>query len=321
MIEVIGVPFARCCPDPGCFLGPQAIQSAGLDGIRGDVCCSTPFLLEYTPEPEPTEHATAEAPLRNAHEFIPMAIALKAAVGAAIGKGTEEDPTIPLVLGGDHSISTPSISAALDAYGDELVVLWIDAHADINAPATSDSGNLHGMPLGALIGRSESNDPVNQAIWERIGEEVVGENKLDPDRIAWIGLRSVDPGEGQQIMKSDQNFYKTMQDIDAEGMNSVIDAFESWYEHKGRPKIWISFDIDVVDPVLAPGTGTVVRGGLTYRESHYLAERLHEICRDTLVGLDLVEVNPLKDHANATAVIAVEWAASLFGKRILPRRG
>lgn len=301
-------------------MGPEAVQFAGIRedllAIGIDVVERVPFQIEWTPEaPAPHLDTTSEEVLlKNVHEFLPAAKALKEACRQSYAVGRR-----PLVIGGDHSMSIGSINAALEKFGDDLVVLWIDAHADVNSPKTSPSGNLHGCSLGAVVGREGADSRDNRIAWKRIQEEVCDSKFLSADRLAWIGLREVDPGEAEFIVAHPGCFFQTMQDIDHDGISGAGDAFESWLATKPGAKLWISFDVDVMDPILAPGTGTIVRGGLTYRESHYLAERLCEIAGDRIVGLDVVEVNPLKDRENSTARIAVEWVASLFGKRTLPR--
>jgi arginase len=239
---------------------------------------------------------------------------------------------VPIVLGGDHSVSIGSIAGALRAGAGDLAVLWIDAHMDLNTPFTTPSGNMHGMPLAVLTGQEPGPKPsaVGAAepwidavydVWPRLGG-VVGANRLQGDRTAWLGLRDVDPGEGENLRNLPGALVMTMQEVDKRGVCSLIDELHAWLVGGGATRLWVSFDVDVLDPVFAPGTGTAVRGGLTYRESHLLAELLAERLLDPanpyrLLGVDVVEVNPLRDTENETAKMALGWLCSLLGKTIL----
>ncbi len=230
--------------------------------------------------------------------------------------------SVPLVLGGGHELAMSYLAAALDKFDGDLALLWIDAHADANTPGTSPSGNMHGMPIAALQGLpSGVEGPVDHE-WQRLLDEVVSTQPLRPERCAWYGLRDVDPGERDLIRRTPGDLAITMQDVDRRGVVQTMRDFEQWLRNTGVKHLWISFDVDVLDPILAPGTGTAVRGGLSYREGHLLAELLREIldapdCSVQLAGLDVVEVNPLIDTHNETAKMAVEWVGSLFGKSIL----
>jgi len=300
MVSLIGAPFDRCGRRAGSRLGPEAVRLAGLEEsleeIGVEVCDQGNLSLAFPEDKYDMAASTAEA------------------IRASVARELKAART-PLVLGGDHSISIGSISAALAEFGDDLAVLWIDAHADINHPGTSPSGNMHGMPLGALLGLN----PDANAGWKRL-LTAAGEVKLRQNRIAWLGLREVDEGEVKTIASLDGCFASTMQDIDRFGLDRVIKGFENWLEASGAKALWISFDVDVLDPAHTPGTGTAVLGGLTYREGHLCAELLHDFLKKStakLVGLDVVEVNPLFDRENRTARMAVAWVGSLFGKTIL----
>jgi len=228
----------------------------------------------------------------------------------------------PLVLGGEHDLSIGSVSAALAYYGSDLALLWIDAHADANTPATSSTGNLHGMPVAALQGKPSGVSGVPDIQWSKILGEVVPAARLFPERCAWYGLRDVDPGERDLIRDTPGDLAVTMHDIDRRGVVQTMQEFDDWMRQTSAKHLWISFDVDALDPILAPGTGTAVRGGLTYREAHLCAELMREFldapdCPYGLAGLDVVEVNPLFDTNNETARMAVEWVGSLFGKSIL----
>ncbi len=223
------------------------------------------------------------------------------------------------MLGGEHSLSVGPISACLEKFGSELAVFWIDAHADANTPGVSPSLNVHGMPLALLAGCSSgSTDDLIDKDWSSL-LSVVGDTKLPLQHVSWLGLRDVDEGEQEMVS---QGIPVSMHRIDRHG---IVDAWERIVQRItdcGCKYLYVSFDVDVMDPILAPGTGTSVRGGLTYREAHLLAELMHDTLFGPkppfkLVGLDLVEVSPIHDTNNQTATVTVEWVASLFGKRIL----
>jgi arginase len=212
----------------------------------------------------------------------------------------------PLVLGGDHSIAIGTISG-IASYcrhrNKRLGLLWVDAHGDIHVPKTSPSGNIHGMPLAALLGLGP--------------KELTGvggdEPKLDPSRVALVGVRSLEDGERRHLQDLGIRVY-TMSEIDRDGIHTVMsDALARVTD--GTDCLHVSFDLDAVDPSLAPGVGTPVKGGLDYREAHVIMELIAASKRMT--SLELVEVNPILDEHNRSAVLAVELLESAFGKRIL----
>lgn len=214
----------------------------------------------------------------------------------------ELDPeTFPIVLGGDHSVALGSI-AGVASFG-PTGVIWVDAHADYNTPETSPSGNVHGMPLAALCG-----------LGDRRLVSLFGHDRpvLDPRHVVLVGVRSVDPGERENLKEAGVTVY-TMKDVDRLGIARIAEAVTTQLAH--LPRIHVSLDADVMDPEEAPGVGTPVPGGLSYREAHLLMELLADWGRVT--SLDLVEVNPILDRRNRTASLMVELAASLLGKRIL----
>lgn len=308
VIDIIGAAFDLCGYAEGSRLGPAAIRLAGLQaeleklGLksrdRGDVVGPGPY--------------TDEDGMRNFPPLLATVRGLRERTREAL-----QDDSLPLVLGGEHTLAVGCVSAALDFFGGDLAVLWIDAHADINTPGSSETGNLHGMPLAALAGMSSGVDGTPDREWNKL-LQALGTTKLDPTRIAWCGLRDVDSAERERL----NGFAASMHFIDRHGIERFVDDLDAWLKKISAKRLWISFDVDALDPILAPGTGTAVRGGLTYREGHLLAELLHEAlhtpdCPYKLAGVDLVEVNPLQDTNNATAKVAVEWVASLFGKTIL----
>jgi arginase len=213
------------------------------------------------------------------------------------------DGALPITLGGDHSIALGSASGAANALG-EIGVIWFDAHADFNTNETSPSGNIHGMILGALAGFGDAR-LVNTANTSGKARHV------DPRHIAIVGARDLDPGEVLLLREAGVHVFP-MSEIDRRGIYEVTrEALE--LAASNTKGIHISFDMDVVDPSEAPGVGTPVHGGITYREAHMAMELVAESSK--MVSLDFVEVNPILDQANRTAVLATELALSAAGKR------
>ena len=214
--------------------------------------------------------------------------------------------SVPVVLGGDHAMSLGSVTGVRRrAAGERVGVLWIDAHADLNTPATSPSGNVHGMPLAHLLGHG---DP-------RLIAAMAGDVALPPVRpedVVLVGLRSVDAGERAFIRLQGLRAF-TMSDIDRSGIAAVAQAALTALAHVDR--LHVSFDADVLDPAIAPGVGTPVPGGLAYREAHLLMEELHASGR--VGSVELGEVNPILEHRDQTARGGVDLAASLCGRTIL----
>jgi arginase len=220
-------------------------------------------------------------------------------VGAEVEQA-RADGLLPLVLGGDHSIAIGTLSG-LAASGPGGV-LWLDAHGDLNTPETTPSGNVHGMPLAAVLG-------LCGAEFTRDGLRLPA---VDPQRVALVGVRSLDPGEQAVVRELDLAVY-TISDLDRRGVQPVID--EALARVTGGSFVHVSVDLDVVDPEVAPGVGDPVRGGLSYREAHLALELVAEA--GVLDSLELVEVNPIRDHENTTAALTVGLAASALGAKIL----
>jgi arginase len=210
------------------------------------------------------------------------------------------DGLVPVVLGGDHSIAIGTLSglAASGTGG----VLWLDAHGDLNTPETTPSGNVHGMPLAAVLGRCGT----------QFSADGLRIPAVDPGRVALVGVRSLDPGEQALVRELGISVY-TISDLDRRGVEPVIE--EALARVSGGSFVHVSVDLDVVDPEFAPGVGDPVLGGLSYREAHLALELVAEA--GALDSLELVEVNPIRDHENATAKLAVGLAASALGVRIL----
>ena len=205
-----------------------------------------------------------------------------------------------------------------------MALLWIDAHADINTPGSSETGNIHGMPVAALMGMPSGVEDERDGMWRAL-LSALGPKRLRMEHMAWCGLRSVDPAERELIRASETCMATTMHDVDRYGLIWELRRLDVWMRAQSATHLWVSFDVDAMDPILAPGTGTTVTGGFSYREAHLIAEVLYEMlnadnCPYKLAGLDVVEINPLSDQNNETAKMAVQWIGSLFGKSILGTR-
>jgi arginase len=220
---------------------------------------------------------------------------------------TLEEGLTPLILGGDHSVAVGSISGVSEFYrrsNQKIGVLWIDAHSDINTPETSPSGNVHGMPLAALLGLGP--EPLTHIFGYA--------PKILPENTVLIGVRDIDAAERENIRRAGLTEVYTMRDIDERGMRTVMEeALRA--AGRGTAGYHVSLDMDWIDPEDAPGVGTPVRGGATYREAHLAMEIIADHGR--MVSFELVEVNPVIDEHNRTADLAVELACSAFGKKIL----
>jgi arginase len=212
----------------------------------------------------------------------------------------------PVVLGGDHALAAGSIAGAASFLREQkkrLGALWIDAHGDLNTPGTSKSGNVHGMPLAALLGHGD------KAMVEIAGAEPA----LRSSDLSMVGLRDLDAAERTHIKKWKISAF-TMRALDERGVRAVLEEAIT-VATRDTAGLWVSFDMDVIDPEEAPGVGTAVPGGMTYREAHLAMEMLADTGK--LIGLDMVEVNPVLDERNRTAEIACELICSALGKQIL----
>lgn len=296
----MGVPFSWGQPLAGTDMGPALMRSRGLVNSlttldwrikeEGDVDLVVPDI----------SHPTGD--VRNGYAVGQTNMRLYEKCKPAVDAGD-----FMLVLGGDHSIAVGSVAAILSARPDTGII-WVDAHADINTPAISPSGNAHGMPLAFLM---HLLDPKKQPGFEWLAEVCP---VLKPEQIVYVGLRDVDAGERKLLCEQGILSY-TMHEVDRYGIGAVMDKALKHLE--GRP-LHLSYDIDAVDPAHAPATGTVVRGGLNYREALYVAEAVAET--GMLGSLDMVEVNPSLSHdegADLTADLANLVTASAMGSRIV----
>jgi arginase len=299
-IHVLGVPLDLGGGRRGVDMGPSAVRIAGLGerlAAMGCVVADRGDLLAPIPETQ-----TARDPRkRYIREIARVCQRLYQQVYES-----HEQGALPIVIGGDHSLGAGSVGASADfaaARGGELGLLWVDAHGDMNTPSTTSSGNVHGMPLAALVGKEPSE-------LARIGRRCP---KVRADKTVLIGIRNLDDLEKTQIRKAKVHVF-TMKDIDQFGIATIMKRAIA-IASKGTTGIHVSFDMDVCDPSIAPGVGTPVKGGLDYREAHMVMEMVAESKR--LMGLDLVEVNPILDIQNQTAVLASELALSAVGMRII----
>jgi arginase len=296
-IDIIGVPLDFGSGRRGVDMGPSAIRYAGLrDQLRSlghDVAD-----LGNLAVPLFETCAQGEAQLKY---LDPIAGVLREL--ADVVERSVRDGRFPVVLGGDHSLALGSIAGA--ARPRRPGVLWLDAHGDFNTAETSPSGNIHGMPLAALCGLGA--DPLIS-----LGGAEPAVRRIAPGNVAIVGARSLDSGEQRLLREAGVAVY-SMETVDRLGIGEVMSrAIET--VGRGTDGTWLSLDLDLLDPVLAPGVGTPVPGGLTYREAHLAVELLAET--GTLIGMDVVEVNPILDRVNATASLALELALSACGKRI-----
>jgi len=299
-IAIIGAPMDLGSGRRGVDMGPSAIRVANIHSRIASLGYKVEDLGNVAVEQAESSPAGPKR-ARYLAQIAETCLRLAEKVERAAGQGK-----VPLVLGGDHSIAAGSIAGIANHFhrrGEKIGVIWVDAHADMNTPQTSPSGNVHGMPLACLIGKGP------KELTHLFGYAP----KVDPRNVALVGLRAVDDLEAPHVTKSGVRAF-TMRDIDEKGLPRVMaEAID--IVSAGTAGIHLSFDMDSVDPDEAPGVGTPVRGGITYREAHLAMELLSDTAR--LVALEVVEVNPVLDIANRTADLAVELMMSALGKRIL----
>jgi len=299
-VHVLGVPLDLGGGRRGVDMGPSALRIAGIDERLAAMGCTVTDKGDLTaPIPETQEERDPKK--KYVREIAAVCLKLYKQVMQA-----HEEGALPIVLGGDHSLAAGSVGASADfaaTKGKDIGVLWIDAHGDMNTPQTTLSGNVHGMPLAALLG----SEPAELS---KIGTR---SPKIRADKTVLIGIRNLDDLEKTQIRDAKVNVF-TMKDIDKHGIAAVMKRALA-IAGKDTAGIHLSFDVDVCDPSIAPGVGTPVKGGLDYREAHMVMEMVADSNR--LLALDLVEINPILDNQNQTAILGTELALSAMGMRII----
>ena len=300
-LHIIGVPLDLGGNRRGVDMGPSAFRIAGL----GEKLAALGYpILDKgdltTPIPETQKQRDERKKYIN--DIAKVCQRLYQASLASFDEGA-----MPIVLGGDHSLGAGSVAAAAEwarkAQNLPIGLIWVDAHGDMNTPSTSSSGNVHGMPLAALLG----GEPAELS---RIG---TFSPKVLPAHTVLVGIRNLDDREKVLVKESGVHVF-TMKDIDRQGIAAVAEQAVN-LAGNGTAGIHVSFDMDVCDPLIAPGVGTPVKGGLDYREAHMLMEIVADSGR--LTSLDLVEVNPTLDMQNTTAQLGTELASSALGMKIL----
>ena len=299
-VHVLGVPLDLGGGRRGVDMGPSAVRIAGIGERLATMGCVVVDKGDIaTPIPETqTERDPKKKYIR---EIARVCQKLYQMVGQSLEEGV-----LPIVLGGDHSLAAGSVGATADfaaAAGREVGVLWVDAHGDMNTPSTTSSGNVHGMPLAALLGPEP-------AELSRVGRRCP---KIRAEKTVLIGIRNLDDLEKERIRAAKVTVF-TMKDIDRHGIAAVMKRALS-IATKDTMGIHVSFDMDVCDPTIAPGVGTPVKGGLDYREAHMVMEMVADSGK--LMALDLVEINPILDSQNQTAILGTELALSALGMRII----
>jgi len=300
-IRVIGIPLDLGASRRGVDMGPSAVRVAGLEArleaLGHRVTDGGNIRVEIAETRDPGS--------KNSHYLKEIAETCTRTAEAVVG--ALEAGMTPLLLGGDHSLAAGSVSGVAEFYRrreQKIGLLWIDAHSDINTPETSPSGNVHGMPLAALLGLGP----------EPLAKIFGYAPKISPENTVLIGVRDIDMAERENLRRAGMSEVYTMRDIDERGMRTVMEeALRA--AGRGTAGYHVSLDMDWIDPEEAPGVGTPVRGGATYREAHLAMEILADHGR--LLSFEIVEVNPVIDEHNRTADLAVELACSAFGKKIL----
>ena len=300
-IRIIGVPLDLGAARRGVDMGPSAVRVAGLEARLealghevkdgGNISVA---IAETKPEGQENARYLKEITETCTH------------AAEAVLRSLEEGMT-PVVLGGDHSVAAGTVSGVAEFYRREnkkIGLIWIDAHSDINTPETSPSGNVHGMPLAALLGLGP----------ESLANIFGYSPKVAPENTVLIGVRDIDATEKENIRRAGITEVYTMRDIDERGMRTVMEEALRAAGH-GTAGYHVSLDMDWIDPEDAPGVGTPVRGGATYREAHLAMEIIADHGR--MLSFEIVEVNPVIDERNRTADLAVELISSAFGKKIL----
>jgi len=295
-VSIIGAPLDLGQSRRGVDMGPSAIRYAGLEERLARIGLEVRD-LGNVPTPTLEALAVVDERARYLPEILEMSARLASVVAQAVADGSR-----PLVLGGDHSVALGTLAGLAAAAEQPGGVIWVDAHGDLNTPDSSPSGNVHGMPLAAVLGRCGGR-------FEHAGLTLPA---VDPARVVLVGIRSLDEEERAYLRDAQVRVF-TMSDIDRIGIERAMrDALA---RTAGPGFVHVSLDLDALDPEVAPGVGTPVPGGLTYREAHLACELLAE---SGIVGsLEVVEANPILDRENTTALTAVELVASALGQTIL----
>ncbi len=295
VIRIIGVPIDLGAGRRGVDMGPSAIRNAGLNERLKQ--------LGWVVE----DFGNIEVPVQEALEikdkrlrYLPEIVKVNEQLHLMVSEAMK-DGVIPVILGGDHSLGIGSL-AGLASDGRHFGLIWFDTHGDYNSLTTTDSGNIHGMPLAVANG-------IGAPELTSIGGD---QKKIREENTVIIGAREIDPQESEMLHQSKITVF-TMRDIDQLGMQEVI-SLGIKIASKGTDGIHVSFDLDVIDPEEAPGVGTPVLGGITYREAHLAMEHLAD--SGLVSSMEVVEVNPILDNQNKTAELAVGLICSVFGKRI-----
>lgn len=299
-IRIIGVPMDLGASRRGVDMGPSALRVAGLQARIKQLGHQVEDIGNISVK-QAEEMSYGEKRAKYIAEIADACTEL----GNTVQKSLEEG-YLPLVLGGDHSIAVGSISGLSAHFRKDkktIGCIWLDAHSDMNTPETSPSGNVHGMPLSAIMGYGT----------EELDDLFGFKPKIEPQNVVLVGVRDLDAHEKKFIKKLGVKAF-TMREIDERGMREVMsDALK--YAMDDTDGIAVSLDMDFVDPSDAPGVGTPVRGGVTYREAHLAMEMIAD--SEAMVSMEIVEINPVIDEHNRTALLAVELALSGLGKKIL----
>jgi arginase len=306
-VAIVGIPLGYGAAKSGSELGVEAMRASP---IRGRILSEHIAELGYAVHDNgnvrvvrPTHIADASQNPKYLDEILATCVNSSSAIKDALGRGA-----FPIILGGDHSIAIGTFAGVASHFrdrGEDVGLIWFDAHADINTPETSPSGNIHGMPLSVLLGDGN--------------EQLVNIDgfapKLKPEFCAHVGGRDLDEGERRRVHELGlRDHFFTMSDIDKRGMLACVEDAIA-IASKASGGYAVTFDIDMIDPRFAPGSGTLVRGGATYREAHLALEVIAE--HGGMVSFEIVEVNPLLDQSNITVELACELILSALGKTIL----
>ena len=299
-IAILGAPLDLGAGRRGVDMGPSALRLASLNAKLSSLgyCVEdlgNVFVAQQESSPTGPENA----------KYLSQIAATCTKLATRV-RDIVRDDKFPLVLGGDHSVAVGTVAGVAEAYHEsaaKIGMIWIDAHADMNTPASSPSGNIHGMPLACCIGQGPS-ELTDIFEWT---PKVHGRN------VALIGIRSVDGPERDLVRSSGVTAF-TMRDLDERGLRNILEQAIQ-IASEGTAGFHLSFDMDAVDPDEAPGVGTPVRGGMTYREAHLAMETICDCSR--MLSMEIVEVNPVLDTANRTALLGTELVMSAMGKKIL----